>query len=51
MLDLVDEVMQAINNATIPAGWNETTIVMIPKVNNPEKSGTIQAYFTVQYGV
>ena len=47
MLDLVDEVLLAINNATIPAGWNETTIVMIPKVNNPEKSGT----FTVQYGV
>ena len=34
--DLVDEVLQAINNATIPVGWNETTIVMIPKVDNPE---------------
>jgi hypothetical protein len=35
--DLVDEVLQAINSATIPVSWNETTIVMIPKVDNPER--------------
>jgi hypothetical protein len=35
--DLVEEVLGAINNATIPMGWNDTTIVMIPKVDEPEK--------------
>ena len=29
--------MLAINNSTIPEGWNNTTIVMIPKVENPDK--------------
>ena len=33
--DLVREVLQAINMATIPEGWNDTTIVLIPKVNQP----------------
>ena len=35
--DLVQEVLDAVNNATIPRGWNDTTIVMIPKVDNPNK--------------
>jgi hypothetical protein len=35
--DLEDEVLQAVNSATIPEGWNDTTIVLIPKVTNPEK--------------
>jgi len=35
--DLENEVLQAVNSATIPEGWNETTIVLIPKVENPEK--------------
>ena len=35
--DLTDEVLHAINNADIPEGWNDTTIVMIPKVENPDK--------------
>ncbi|XP_072146497.1 uncharacterized protein [Setaria viridis] len=35
--DLDDEVLGAVNNATIPMGWNDTTIVMIPKVDNPDK--------------
>jgi hypothetical protein len=35
--DLIDEVLVAIQNATIPTGWNDTTIVMIPKVDNPDK--------------
>ena len=25
------------NSATIPSGWNDATIVMIPKVENPDK--------------
>ena len=35
--DLVQEVLQAVNTASIPAGWNDTAIVMILKVDNPEK--------------
>ena len=35
--DLVHEVLQAVNSACIPKGWNDTTIVMIPKVENPGK--------------
>jgi hypothetical protein len=35
--DLENEVLEAINSAIIPEGWNETTIVMIPKVETPEK--------------
>ena len=26
-----------VNSATIPSGWNDTIIVMIPKVENPNK--------------
>ena len=35
--DLVMEVLNAINSRVMPQGWNDTTIVMIPKVNSPEK--------------
>ena len=34
--DLVEEVLGAINNAAVPDGWNDTTIVLIPKIDNPE---------------
>jgi hypothetical protein len=34
---LVVEVLQAVNSRVIPEGWNSTTIVMIPKVQSPEK--------------
>lgn len=33
--DLVKEVLEAINSRKIPEGWNSTTIVLIPKVENP----------------
>jgi len=33
--DLIKEVLEAVNLAQIPEGWNETTIVLIPKVTNP----------------
>lgn len=33
--DLVEEVLKAVSLAKIPEGWNDTTIVLIPKVNNP----------------
>jgi hypothetical protein len=35
--DLVQEVLQVVNTASIPACWNDTAIEMIPKVDNPEK--------------
>lgn len=35
--DLIREVLQAVNSGVIPEGWNQTTIVLIPKVDNPEK--------------
>lgn len=35
--ELTDEVQHAINDAVIPEGWNDTTIIMIPKVDNPDK--------------
>lgn len=35
--DLIEEVLKAVNTCTIPSGWNDTAIVMIPKVNSPEK--------------
>jgi hypothetical protein len=34
--DLTDEVLLAINTRHVPEGWNDTTIVLIPKVKNPE---------------
>jgi hypothetical protein len=34
--DLTDEVLIAVNSRTIPEGWNNTTVVLIPKVENPE---------------
>ena len=35
--DLIEEVLKAINTCTIPDDWNDTAIVMIPKINTPEK--------------
>ena len=35
--DPTKEVLAAVNTGTIPEGWNSTTIVLIPKVDNPEK--------------
>lgn len=35
--DLVKEVLEAVNNKLVPSGWNDTTIVLIPKVNCPDK--------------
>ena len=36
--DLIEDVLQAINTCTSPSGWNDIAIVMIPKVNTPEKA-------------
>lgn len=33
--DLVKEVLEAVNSAKIPDGWNDTTVVLIPKVSSP----------------
>jgi hypothetical protein len=32
------EVLSVLNGGQMPDGWNETNIVLIPKVKNPEKS-------------
>jgi hypothetical protein len=34
--DLIDEVLIAINSGRVPEGWNNTNIVLIPKVDSPE---------------
>jgi hypothetical protein len=34
--EITTEVLQAINSGVIPNGWNDTTIVLIPKVDDPE---------------
>jgi hypothetical protein len=34
--DLTDEVLQAVNSRVIREGWNNTIIVLIPKVENPD---------------
>jgi hypothetical protein len=34
--EITTEVLQALNNSNIPDGWNDTTVVLIPKVENPE---------------
>jgi hypothetical protein len=34
---LTCEVLQVLNGAKIPEGWNETVITLIPKVDKPEK--------------
>ena len=33
---LTSEVLSAINNKVVPDGWNDTMIVLIPKVDSPE---------------
>jgi hypothetical protein len=35
--DFIKEVLHAVNNIIVPVGWNSTTIVLIPKVENPDK--------------
>jgi hypothetical protein len=40
--ELIDEVLHAVNNETISEGWNDTTIVTIPKVDNPDRVAQFQ---------
>lgn len=35
--ELITEVLQAVNSGIIPSGWNDTTIGLTLKVENPEK--------------
>ena len=32
---VIKEVLQVLNSGDMPAGWNNTNIVLIPKVKNP----------------
>ena len=34
---LTTEVLDAIHNKAIPEGWNDTVIVLIPKVATPDR--------------
>jgi hypothetical protein len=34
--EITSEVMQALNSGTIPEGWNDTTVVLIPQTDDPE---------------
>jgi hypothetical protein len=34
--EITTEVLQAVNSGVIPNGWNDTTIFLIPKVDDPE---------------
>jgi hypothetical protein len=34
--NIVDEVLQVLNGGPMPVHWNDTTIVLIPKVHKPE---------------
>ena len=36
--DLLQEVLCTVNSRVMPKGWNDTTTVMIPKANTPEKA-------------
>jgi hypothetical protein len=42
--DLVAEVLGALNSAKISSGWNDTTIVLIPKNEDPNKITTIVSF-------
>ena len=35
--DVLKEVKGFLNGGDMPAGWNETVVVLIPKVQNPER--------------
>ena len=32
---VIKEVLQVLNSGDMPAGWNNTNVVLIPKVKNP----------------
>jgi hypothetical protein len=34
--EITQEVLQAVNSGVIPDGWNDTTVILIPKTDNPE---------------
>jgi hypothetical protein len=34
--EITSEILQALNTGVIPEGWNDTTVVLIPKVEDPE---------------
>jgi hypothetical protein len=34
--EITQEILQALNTGIIPEGWNDTTVVLIPKIDDPE---------------
>ena len=39
---VVEEVMDVLNGGNIPIGWNDTLVVLIPKVHNPKRIKDLQ---------
>ena len=34
---IVEEVLKVLNGGPMPTGWNDTYVVLIPKVKNPSR--------------
>jgi hypothetical protein len=47
--DITFAVLKAINDKVIPEGWNETVVILIPKVDTPEEVSL--TYIFVQRGL
>jgi hypothetical protein len=43
--DVIKEGLSAVNNISIPDGWNNTTILTIPKVDNLDKVSSFTNLF------
>ena len=39
---IVDEVLSVLNGGPMPEGWNETAVVLIPKVKNPQSMNDLR---------
>ena len=45
------EIVTLLNGGTIDSGWNETMVVPIPKVQNPEKLKDYESNRSMQHGL
>ena len=48
--ELTDEVLEAVDTKIMPKGWNDTLIMLIPKVETPKRI-SLFAYQSLQCGV
>jgi hypothetical protein len=49
--DVTKEVLNFLNGNAMPIGWNETVVVLIPKVENPERIQDLRPISLLQCGV